>query len=182
VTETVAGSNITGQSAQLDPLAANGGSTQTMAPALTSPAVDRGMAPGPDQRGLTRPIDLPGIANSTAAGANGADIGAVELQLPSNAFTFGALKRKPKKGTAVLSVRVPGAGSLALKGAKVRRQAKNPQAAGVVRLLIRARGKAAKRLRRTGRARVRAKVTYTPTAGNPRTKSRMIRLVKRKRR
>jgi hypothetical protein len=43
---------------------------------------DRGKAFGltADQRGLTRPVDIPTIANSTATGADGADMGAVEVQ------------------------------------------------------------------------------------------------------
>ena len=180
VNQTVPGSNIIGQSAQLGPLADNGGSTDTRMPAITSPAVDASSASGPaDQRGLDRPVDLPGILNSTALGASGADMGAVELALPSNAFAFGGVKRKRSKGTAILSVSVPGAGKLVLAGAQVKAQTKSSTGAGVVKLLIRARRKAAKRLRRTGRSRVRANVTFTPTGGSPRSKSRRIRLLKR---
>ncbi len=188
VNETFPGSLITGESAQLGVLADNGGPTETRAPAFTSPVVDTGAGPTPsepgpfDQRGLTRPVDLAAFPNSTAPGANGADMGAVELQLPSNAFTLGALKRHRRKGTATLSVTVPGAGRLVLGGAKVKAATKNAGGAGIVKLLIRAKGRAAKRLRRTGRAKVRAKVTFTPTApiaGIPRTQSRKVRLVKR---
>lgn len=81
INATVAGSNITGVDPQLGPLAANGGPTRTHRPAATSPAIDKGKSLGPtDQRGLTRPVDHSSIANSAATGANGADIGAVELQ------------------------------------------------------------------------------------------------------
>ena len=46
--------------------------------------VNKGSAFGltADQRGLTRPVAFPGVPNSTAVGADGSDIGAVELQLP----------------------------------------------------------------------------------------------------
>jgi Ca2+-binding RTX toxin-like protein len=66
---------------QLGPLASNGGPTQTMALAATSPAVDKGSAFGliADQRGLARPFDFAAIPNSAAAGGDGADIGAFEL-------------------------------------------------------------------------------------------------------
>jgi hypothetical protein len=69
---------------QLGPLQDNGGPAPTMAPAMGSPAVDKGSAFGltTDERGLTRPVDLPDVPNSTAPGADGSDIGAVELQLP----------------------------------------------------------------------------------------------------
>jgi hypothetical protein len=47
--------------------------------------VNKGSAFGltTDQRGLTRPVAFPGVANSSAAGGDGSDIGAVELQLPT---------------------------------------------------------------------------------------------------
>jgi hypothetical protein len=83
VTETVPGSNITGIDPQLGAPALSGGTTRTMAPAATSPAVDKGMSIAPDQRGVTRPIDIPSIPNSTATSANGADIGAFEAPIPA---------------------------------------------------------------------------------------------------
>ncbi|MEJ7863300.1 MAG: choice-of-anchor Q domain-containing protein, partial [Pyrinomonadaceae bacterium] len=70
--------NITGQDALLGPLANNGGPTQTHALLFGSPAIDQGNATGTDQRGLTRPSDNQSITN--AAGGNGADIGAFEVQ------------------------------------------------------------------------------------------------------
>jgi hypothetical protein len=64
------------------PLAANGSlnGTQTYALPPGSPAIDRGASAGQptDQRDLSRPFDFTGIAN--AAGGDGADIGAFELQ------------------------------------------------------------------------------------------------------
>ena len=73
------GSNLLGIDPQLGPLALNGGSTRTHALPATSPVVDKGMATATDQRGIARPFDIAAILNGTAAGANGADIGAFEL-------------------------------------------------------------------------------------------------------
>jgi hypothetical protein len=72
--------DIVGADPELGPLQANGGPTATMAPAFTSPVIDKGKAFGltTDQRGAPRPVDLPGYPN--AAGGDGSDIGAVELQ------------------------------------------------------------------------------------------------------
>jgi CSLREA domain-containing protein len=72
-------SDITGNPL-LGALQNNGGQTPTHAPSFGSPALDGGNGSGSitDQRGLLRPVDLPGIAN--AAGGNGSDIGAVEAQ------------------------------------------------------------------------------------------------------
>ena len=65
----------------LRPLQDNGGPTPTMGLPLTSPAIDRGVAPSDavDQRGFPRPHDISGAPN--AAGGDGSDIGAFERQL-----------------------------------------------------------------------------------------------------
>jgi predicted outer membrane repeat protein len=78
--DTPAGSNITGQNPQLGPLADNGGPTQTMLPALASPAIDAGVANGltTDQRGLSRTDELSSAPNRP--GSDGTDIGSVEIQ------------------------------------------------------------------------------------------------------
>jgi hypothetical protein len=82
INTTVPGSNLFGVNPQLGALAYNGGPTQTQLPANTSPVIDKGKSFGltTDQRALNRPIEIPSIPNSTAAGADGADMGAVELQ------------------------------------------------------------------------------------------------------
>ncbi|MDQ3813230.1 MAG: hypothetical protein M3347_04685, partial [Armatimonadota bacterium] len=62
-------------------LADNGGPTNTHALQLGSPALEAGIFVNgltTDQRGLTRPVDFPGLAN--ASGSNGSDIGAFEAQ------------------------------------------------------------------------------------------------------
>jgi hypothetical protein len=74
------GPNILSQDPQLGPLANHGGPTQTQKPAAASPVVDAGSAFGltADQRGSARPFDTPTVPS--AAGGDGSDIGAVELQ------------------------------------------------------------------------------------------------------
>ena len=81
------GNSTTPLNPMLAVLANNGGATQTHKPLTGSPAIDKGAAAidpitttavTNDQLGVSRPIDLPGIAN--AAGGNGSDIGAVEAQ------------------------------------------------------------------------------------------------------
>ena len=110
-----------------------------MAPALGSPAIDQGRSFGltADQRGIVRPIDLPSIPNSAAAGADGSDVGAVELQ-PSNAFTLGKLTRNKKKGTARLSVLLPSpsAGTLTLSGKGLKTQTAAIAGQTEVKLLV----------------------------------------------
>jgi hypothetical protein len=83
INTTPAFSNLTGVDPQLGTLQNNGGPTFTQAPALTSPVIDCGTSAGAttDQRGGTfaRPVEL-ARTNSTIAGADGSDMGAVEVQ------------------------------------------------------------------------------------------------------
>ena len=118
----------------LGPLQANGGPTQTMLPGRHAPSVVRDSPREPrltDQRGVFRPIDFPSIANSQAAGADGSDIGAGELQ-PSNALKLGKLKKNKKKGTATLTVTLPqpSTGTLVLSGKGLKKQTKADHRAG----------------------------------------------------
>ena len=76
-----------------------------MMPASTSPAIDQGAAAGAstDQRGQSRVFDVPNLAN--AAGGDGADIGAVELQAgeyiaPPTTSAKKKCKKKKKKSSA----------------------------------------------------------------------------------
>ena len=78
-------SDLTGsEDAPLDPLLGplqdNGGPTPTMALLDGSPAIDNGHSAGypTDQRGQPRPVDLASYPN--AAGGDGSDIGAYEVQ------------------------------------------------------------------------------------------------------
>ncbi|MEM8494509.1 MAG: choice-of-anchor Q domain-containing protein, partial [Planctomycetota bacterium] len=70
----------------LGPLQDNGGPTPTHALLPGSPAIDAGNSTlTTDQRGLTRSADLDSVAN--AAGGNGSDIGAFEVQAEPSSLT-----------------------------------------------------------------------------------------------
>jgi len=130
-------------------------------------------------------------------GGDTSDVGAFRLVLanassiggsPSNAFSFGKLKRDKDKGTATLPVTVPGPGILDLAGTKIKSQrlgrgataSRAVNSAGVVNLKIRARGDFRKKLTQKGKLKVKAKVTYTPAGGTqPNTQTRRLKLVKR---
>jgi hypothetical protein len=171
---------------QLGPLQSNGGPTQTMVPALGSPAIDQGRSFGVsgDQRGVIRPIDLPTIPNSPAPGADGSDIGAVEVQ-PSNAFTLGKLTRNKKKGTATLTVLLPApsAGTLTLSGKGLKTQTLAIAGETEVKLKVAlASKKLRKALRKKGKRKVGINVTYAPTGNSAATQSRKAKLIKKKKR
>lgn len=167
----------------LGPLQNNGGPTETMALASNSPAVDKGAAFGltTDQRGVQRPIDFPGIANSSAPGADGSDVGAFELQ-PASTVKLGKLKRNKKRGTAKLTVTVPlpDAGTLSLSGKGLKKQTKTIDGStGTFKFKVVAKGKAKKALRRHGKRKVKIKVTYSPTGNATATATRKAKLIKK---
>jgi hypothetical protein len=90
-------------------------------------------------------------------------------------------KLNKKRGLAKLTVNLPvGPGELYLeKTNKVQGQHKGPVEAGKLKLSVKPRGGAKKRLSKTGKVQVKAKVTYIPDCGPPDTKSKKIKLVKR---
>lgn len=96
----------------------------------------------------------------------------------ANGFQIGKATRNRVKGTARLPVTVPGPGSLALRGARVVVRQRTVAAGKTVRLTVAATGPAKTQLNRTGTARVMVRVTFTPTGGVARTKTRFIRLRK----
>ena len=77
-------------------------------------------------------------------------------------------------GTATVTVTVPGPGKLVMTGSGIKRRVKRPAGAGKVKLTIRPSVAGTKKLKDSGRFKVRAKLAFTPTGGE--TKSRSLRL------
>ena len=103
---------------------------------------------------------------------------------PSNAFALGEVRRNKKKGTAALTVSVPNPGQVALSGKGVKtaaaaRTAKTVPSAGEVKLRLKAKGKKKRRLNKTGKVTIKPKITYTPTGGDPSTRSLRLKLKRR---
>jgi len=152
--------NLIGVDPQLSALGDNGGLTQTMLPAPTSPVVDQGSTLlAVDQRGQARPVDYQKIDSPAVPNANGADMGAVELTNPPprydvkvNKVTF-----NKKKGTASALVTFSQDGKLVVSGKFVQRVKKQVLADKGVRVTIRPKGKALKQLKKKGKASVLAK-------------------------
>jgi hypothetical protein len=110
---------------------------------------------------------------------------------PSNAVRFGKPRLNRKKGTALLPVSIPGAGSLRLSGAvifekpkKGRPGAKRPitsktvASAMTIELLVKAKGRAARTLAKKGAAKVKVAVTFTPRGGSAATSTDLLKLKK----
>ena len=105
-------------------------------------------------------------------------------------FSFGSLKRNTKRGTAVLPVTVPGAGTLSLSGRGVASQQANTSraasaggravsSASTVKLVVKGKGKKKKTLNETGKVKLNLAITYTPAGGDPSTQSMKVKLKKK---
>jgi hypothetical protein len=116
------------------------------------------------------------------------NISAVLALKPSNALVLGKVTRNKTKGTATLQVGLQGPGTLSLTGKGVKAQrpgraavASRAVSGGVVKLPIKAKGKAKKKLNEKGKMKVKVVVTYTPKAeiaGDPKTETKRVKLVK----
>jgi DNA-binding beta-propeller fold protein YncE len=93
---------------------------------------------------------------------------------PSNRFRFAGLVKNRSNGFAVLYVRVPGPGKLNLKGRGFRRLSRAARQATTVQLPIKPKVRLRHFLRRHGKGRIRAAVTFTPIDGDPRTLEKVI--------
>ena len=184
---TQTGPDIFGQNPQLGPLQNNGGSTRTQLPADTSPVINKGSAFGltSDQRGGPRPLGFPGISN--AAGGDGSDIGALEVE--SNAF-----KAKLKGKKLIVSVFAPGTVKLsdskaplsALTSKKKKKRKlflKSSSASGnppKITVPLRLTKLAKKKLRQRGKVGVKARVTFTPKFASANTKTLKLKVKRKK--
>jgi hypothetical protein len=130
----------------------------------------------PGERALNSPTDLfEGQSADFMPGTPDRSLNVSAVVSPSNVFTLSYAKYDKRHGTARLNLRLPNPGTLVLSGKGVR-SANGPStrsigAPGPVKLLIGAKGPQRKRLARTGRVKVRATVTFTPTGGSPRSLS-----------
>jgi len=132
------------------------------------------------------PVSLTAVANPgfAFAGFSGACTGtACNLTMDAtkavtanfSAFGFGKkVKKNKKKGTAQLTVKVGGPGSLVVSGKKVKRRSKAAKGPGKVILPIIAKGKAAKALKNKGKAKVKFSVAFTPTGGSTATLTKSV--------
>ena len=130
----------------------------------------RTVSPAPRFAALARP-------RLCASYSRPRDLAALGATTRPTTVHFGKLKRNLQKGTAKLTVKVPGGGELELaKTKKVKADDESAEDAGKEKLVVKPRGKAKKKLNQTGKAKVKAKVTYTPTGGEPNTESKKVKL------
>lgn len=198
IVQAPAGTNKIGIDPQLGPLQDNGGPTQTRVPAITSPAIDAGVANGltADQRGLNRKVIQPTVPLS--AGSDGTDIGATELALVSPPDTkvdgakVSAKKTQKQKGKKVViavkaeaaeAVTIDAKGSIKLGKKKIALKKLSKKAAAGKRLTLKlkpkqksASAKVLDALANGGKAKAAVTVKFTDDAGNTDSKKANVKL------
>jgi hypothetical protein len=150
--------------------------------------------PDDDNDGVPDTSDAFPFDETQSTASTGAGEGA--FSAPSNLFSFGGTTISSARGTATLTVDVPGAGRLALlatatvpeaaqaraaRKVKVARVTRSVTGAGRVTLAIKPSPAAKRWLRKKRKLRTSVKLTYTPTGGTPRTQTRSVTLKLRRR-
>jgi hypothetical protein len=96
--------------------------------------------------------------------------------VPPNKFGYGKVKLNKAKGTAKLTLVLPGPGSVGLAGKGVKKVVKPAKAAGNLSIPIVALGKAKATLARTGMVKLALKISFTPVGGSLNTQSHPLKL------
>jgi subtilisin-like proprotein convertase family protein len=124
------------------------------------------------------------FVDDQVGGDDGQILGGWSLNLTAavNTLTAGKPKLNKKKGTAQVPVTVGDAGQLTLRGKGVKSASASKSKAvagpGTVKLTVKPKGKTAKKLNSTGKATVKAKITFTPNGGASKTVKKKIKLKK----
>lgn len=116
----------------------------------------------------------------TATTPQGGSVSQVaKLKVAKAKIGLGGVTLNKGKGTATLSVKIPGAGTLTATGkgiVKAKKSAKSVKKPKTLKLTIKAKGKAKKLLAEEGTAKVSAKVTFKPSSGVAVTRTKKITL------
>ncbi|HST56060.1 MAG TPA: hypothetical protein VLJ42_09230 [Solirubrobacteraceae bacterium] len=112
---------------------------------------------------ITLPADASGtLALTINCGAASNTVAIAIYQAPSNVFSAQA---KTRSGTSTLSVRVPGPGTITVRGSGIRATTKHVATAGATTVKATLSAKAARSLKAHHRLAVALKVGFTPTGG-----------------
>jgi len=95
---------------------------------------------------------------------------------PPGQLTVGKLTRNKRKGTGKLALTVNGPGAVALEGDGVKPATVQAPGAGDVELPIRATGSKRKALKRKGKVKLKAELSFTPAQGTPDSESAKLKL------
>lgn len=155
-------------------------------PSYAAPALDPTTHRAPaESRGVTvnvpknaKPGSYAVTINATAP-QGGAVSQVATLKVTKPKLKLGGVKLNKAKGTATLSVKVPSVGTLTVAGKDVVKAKKKAKKAKSLKLTIKAKGKSKAQLAETGKAKLKAKISFKPTSGIAVKKTKSITLVLR---
>ena len=135
----------------------------------------------PGESYLYRPGDLPDRQAGDFLLNNGEYLNVSALVELDNRISITNVRRNKNRGTARITVHIPNPGVLHLTGASGGFQGPRHRqvAAGIVKLVVTAVGRAREKLLDTGKVRVRPQITYVPTGGRGNFQVLSIKLRKR---
>ena len=110
-------------------------------------------------------------ANQAGLGSQTSTVAAV--------FKVGKPKRNRRKGTAKLPVSLPGAGQLKVSGKGFKAIAKTVASAKTVKLAVRARGKSLRKLRASGKTKLKRTLSFLTSDGGIATQKKPVVLRKK---
>jgi hypothetical protein len=138
------------------------------APTATSEAkvkVPKNAKPGTYEVTLTAMAPQGGTASAVA-----------KVKVVKPKLKLGGVKLNKANGTATLTVKVPGAGTLTVTGKDIVKAKKKAKKAKKLKITVKAKGKTKAQLEATGKAKVKAKLSFKPKSGITVKKSKSISL------
>jgi hypothetical protein len=128
---------------------------------------------------LNRLGDLGDGASGTFTPQNNVRLNLSAVLVPDNSFTFGAITRDRKRGTATVTVTTSNPGLVAITGKGMKKRASKALAvAGPVTFPVTTIGKTKHKLERKGRVVLPVRVTFFPIGGDPSIQSVSLKLRK----
>jgi hypothetical protein len=117
------------------------------------------------------------VATNDGGHSGASSTSTATIQPAAAGFRLGHAKRDRRRGLARLRVFVPDSGTVTLaRTPKVRGDSRRVESARRVKLTIKPRGRARRKLHRRGKVTVRARVTFAPDAGAASTRQRSVTL------
>jgi hypothetical protein len=151
-------------------------SSPTFVPAPPDPATHRSSGTGTVNVTVPKTAK-PGVydVTLTATTAQGGSVSGVgKLQVTKPKIKLGRVKLNKAKGTAVLSVKVPAAGTLTASGKGLAKAKKKTKKARTLKIPIKPNAKTKALLAEEGQAKVKAKISFKPTGAAAVVKSKGI--------
>ena len=121
----------------------------------------------------------PGIYEVTltaTAPQGGTATSVAKVKIVKPKLKLGGVKLNKADGTATLTVKVPGAGTLTASGKGIVKAKKKATKAKKLKITVKAKGKTKAQLEQTGSAKVKAKLSFKPKSGITAKKSKSITL------